>query len=594
VGVIYIIRRPKFMTFISQNELNTIRSNVSIVDVISSYVPLTQKGKNFFGVCPFHEDHSPSMSVSEEKQIYKCFSCGATGNVFTFVENYLNVSFAEAAIILAEKAGLALHWDLPTKREVKYQEEYDLMDLALRFYQNNLQTEEGEKARDYLKERGLLEDTIKEFSIGLSLSNHLFYTLFSKKGYKDSLLQDLGLIAKSGEQVYDVFQNRIMFPIHDLEGHVVGFTARCYLFDMTPKYLNTRETYLFKKGSILFNYHRAKETIRIHKQVIVVEGNMDAIRLSSVGIKNVVALMGTSLTREQMEAFKKLRSQVILMLDNDTAGETATFQVGNLLEENSIPFSVVRLSGEKDPDAYVLKNGAAAILENVKNAISFLDFKLNYLKKNKNLQDASDLADYIKAVLQSLKNNSDTILKEVTLQKLANDYNISYAVLKEQLGNEEVTKKVVFKEKSQEVKKMKSTYEKLCEEILYYMMHDVVFIKLYQTKLGIFPTKEHRLIANEILYYYETNKSIQLADFITYAETTTMYTSIMDILSSIEEKELTGSAMLELIRRLKKKMKEQEIEKLKMELKKELDENKKTTLALKIVEIKGSVSDEDY
>lgn len=581
------------MAFISQDEINTIRNSASIVDIISSYLPLTQKGKNYFGVCPFHEDHSPSMSVSEEKQIYKCFSCGATGNVFTFVENYLNVTFAEAVSIIASKVGISLRLDLTKKQENKYQKEYDLMELATRFYQNNLQTEEGEKAREYLKERGLLEDTAKEFSIGLSLNKNMLYALFSKKEYSEKMLEDLGLITRSGTQVYDVFQNRIMFPIHDLEGHVVGFTARCYLRDLTPKYLNTRETYLFKKGNILFNYHRAKENVRLTKQVLVVEGNMDAIRLSSVGIKNVVALMGTSLTKEQIDALKKLRAKIILMLDNDDAGERATFQVGNLLEENGIPFSVVRLSGEKDPDAYVLKNGKDALLENVKNAISFVDFKLNYLKKNKNLNEAADLADYIKAVIESLKNTTDVILKEVTLQKLANDYNISYAVLKEQLGSEETTQKRIVKDKKEE-KKKKNGYEKICEEILYYMMHDVSYIKLYQTKLGMFPSKEHRLIANEILYYYETNKTINLADFITYAETTNVRPQIMDILSSVSTSELTEEAMLELLELAKKKIKEQEIEKLKVELSKELDENKKTALALKIVEIKGSVENESY
>lgn len=580
------------MSLISQDEISIIRNSASIVDVISSYVPLTQKGKNYFGVCPFHEDHSPSMSVSPEKQIYKCFSCGATGNVFTFLENYLHISFFEAVSLLASNMGLSFRVPL-TKKVSKFQKEYDLMGLALRFFQNNLRTKEGERACLYLKERGLLEETIQEFSIGLSLDKNMLFTLFSKQGYSSTLLEDLGLVSRSASEVYDVFQNRIMFPIHDLEGNVVGFTARCYLRDMMPKYLNTKETHLFKKGNILFNYHRAKENIRITKQVLVVEGNMDAIRLSSVGIKNVVALMGTSLTKEQIEALRKLRSQIVLMLDNDEAGERATFQVGNLLEENNIPFLVVRLSGEKDPDAYVLQNGKEAILENVKNAISFIDFKLNYLKKNKNLHEASDLTDYIKAVIESLKNTNDAILKEVTLQKLANDYNISYAVLKEQLGQEEKLQKPLLKEKKEE-KRKKSGYEKVCEEILFYMMNGVNYIKLYQTKLGMFPTKEHRMIANEILYYYETNKTMDLADFITYAETTNVNNAIMDILNSVWFDTLDETAMLELLKLVKKKIKEQEIEKLKIELSKELDENKKTALALKIVEIKGSVSDEDY
>ena len=476
------------MAFIAQDEINRIRSSASIVDVISSYIPLTQKGKNYFGVCPFHEDHSPSMSVSEEKQIYKCFSCGATGNVFTFVENYLNLSFAESVELIANKVGISLSSPIQKKKETKFKEEYDLMDFALKLYQNNLNTEEGKKAVAYLNKRGLLEDTIKDFSIGLSLDKNMLYTSLSKKEYSDKMLEDVGLINKRENDVYDVFQNRIMFPIHNLDGQVVGFTARCYLKEETPKYLNTKETYIFKKGNILFNYHRAKDAIRLLKEVVIVEGNMDAIRLYSVGIKNVIALMGTSLTKEQIEAIKKLRCKVVLMLDNDNAGETATLAVGNLLEENKIPFGVVRLSGEKDPDAYILQNGREAMEENIKNAISFVDFKLNYFKKNKNLNEASDLAEYIKAVIDGLKNTKDAILKEVTLQKLAKDYNISYAVLKEQLGEKEIEGKAKEKPKGvKEEKEKQSSYDKECSKILDYMMNAKEFVKLYQTKLGIFP-----------------------------------------------------------------------------------------------------------
>ena len=419
------------MAFIATEELAQIRSHISIVDLISSYIPLTQKGKNYFGVCPFHEDHSPSMSVSEEKQIYKCFSCGATGNVFTFVENYLNISFGEAVSIVAEKAGMSISNTFIKKQEVKFQEEYNLMDFALKFYQNNLNTEAGKKAILYLKERGLDEKTIEDFKIGLSLDQNRLHDILTQKEYSEKMKIELGLIGKNNEKTYDVFQNRIMFPIHNLEGRVVGFTARCYLKDETPKYLNTKETYLFKKGKILFNYHLAKEAVRIKKEAILEEGNMDAIRLYSSGMKNVIALMGTSLTKDQIEALRKLRAKIILMLDNDSAGETATLAIGNQLEENNIPFAIVRLSGEKDPDSYILKNGVTAIEENIKNAISFIDFKLNHFKKNKNLNEAADLADYLKTIIEGLKNTNDTILKEVTLQKLSKDYNISYEILKE-------------------------------------------------------------------------------------------------------------------------------------------------------------------
>lgn len=574
------------MTFIAQDEINKIRSSASIVDIISSYIPLTQKGKNYFGICPFHEDHSPSMSVSDEKQIYKCFSCGATGNVFTFVENYLNVSFSEAVEMIANKVGVSLSTPIHKKKETKYKEEYEIMDFTLKFYQNNLNTEIGQKALAYLKERNLLEDTIKDFSIGLSLDKNMLYNLLSKKGYQNKMLEELGLVNQTNGEYYDVFQNRIVFPIHNLDGQVVGFTARCYLKEETPKYLNTKETYIFKKGNILFNYHRAKDAIRLQKEVILVEGNMDAIRLYSEGIKNVIALMGTSLTKEQVEALKKLRCKIILMLDNDNAGETATLAIGNILEENNLNFEIVRLSGEKDPDEYIIKNGKDAMLDNIKNDISFVDFKLNYFKKNKNLNDASDLAEYINAMINGLKNTNDEILKEVTLQKLSNDYNISYAVLKEQLGEKESKKEQKFLQTKEIKPESKSGYDKVCSKILYYMMHSKDFVKLYQTKLGIFPTKEHRLIANEIIYYLETNKTIDIADFITYAENTNLKEEIMAIISNEKDNNLTEEGMMELLEIVKKKIKKEEILKLKKEIKKEYDVNKKVELLERIAELK--------
>ena len=573
------------MAFIEQEEINRIRNSANIVDIISSYVPLTQRGKNYFGVCPFHEDHSPSMSVSEEKQIYKCFSCGATGNVFTFVENFLNLTFAEAVSLIASKVGISLSMEIKSKKETKFKEEYEVMDFALKFYQNNLNTENGTKAIDYLKKRGLLEETIKDFSIGLAFDQNMLSNVLLKKGYSEKLLESVGLVSRKDDQVYDLFQNRILFPIHNLDGQVVGFTARCYLTEVTPKYINTKETVIFKKGNILFNYHRAKDAIRLFKEVIVVEGNMDAIRLYSIGIKNVVALMGTSLTKEQIEIFKKLRCKVILMLDNDDAGETATLSVGNSFEENHIPFEVVRLSGEKDPDSYVVKNGKEKMESAIQNPLSFVDFKLNYFKKNKNLNDAADLAEYIKAVLDGLKNTNDAILKEVTLQKLSKDYNISYAVLKEQLGiteNEEKKKEVPIKER----KVKQSSYDKICSKILYYMMNDAKYIRLYKAKLGMFPTKEHRQIANEIVYYLEKNKSITLPDFISYAENSNLKEKIMAIIENEKELDLEEEGMLELLDIMKKRIKKEEINKLKAEIKEEYDINKKMALVEKMTELK--------
>ncbi len=576
------------MSLISQEDINKVRNSANIVDVIGSYISLTPKGKNFFAVCPFHEDHNPSMSVSPDKQIYRCFVCGNTGNVFTFVEKFLGVSFAEAVFTVAKSCGVVISSEQTLKKEDKLQKEHELMALVLKIYQNNLRAFEGEKALAYLQKRGLFDATIKEFEIGLSLNKNILHDLLKEKEYGDKMLEDLGLINCNEKEFLDVFRNRILFPIHDLNGYVVGFTGRCYLTDIVPKYLNTKETYLFKKGKVLFNYHRARDAIRLSKTLILVEGNMDAIRLSSVGIKNVVALMGTSLTKEQIEALKKLRVHLVLMLDNDEAGESATYSIGNLLEEQGFSFSVVRLNGAKDPDEYVVQFGKEAMMSNLEKSFSFMDFKLNYLKKNKNLDEISDLSEYIKSVIANLKKSQDDVLKEVTLQKLVKDYNISYDVLREQLGTEEKTEKI---EKKSLVKNNPriNGYDKLCETILFYMMNGGDFIRLFQNHIGVFPEQKHRLIANEILYYYEKHKRICLADFITYIETNDLKDKILEIISREDGVELNNEAMFECIKLFNLKAKERKISEIKEKIKNEFDVHKKMELTKKLTELKKEV-----
>lgn len=266
------------MAYISEKEIENIRSSANIVDIISGYLPLTLKGKNYFGVCPFHDDHSPSMSVSTSKQIFKCFSCGAVGNVFTFVKDIENVSFLEAVKIVAEKSGINANFELKTKNKIlKHREEFEIMDLACKFFQNNLNTEAGLTAKKYLNERLLDNSAISDFDIGLALkTNDTLYKLLTKKGYSIKTITELGLINKNGLDVYDSFVNRIIFPIHNSDGQVVGFTGRIFNNEKNiSKYFNSRESTIFKKGNILFNYHRAKDAIRVEKKVILVEGNME-------------------------------------------------------------------------------------------------------------------------------------------------------------------------------------------------------------------------------------------------------------------------------------------------------------------------------
>lgn len=582
---------------VTDTEIENIRKNANIIDIISSYIPLTQKGKNYFCVCPFHEDHSPSMSVSEEKQIYKCFSCGAAGNVFTFVKDYENVTFLEAVKIVAEKCGLRFNAKIKDNNKQKNNKtEYDIMNLALKFYQNNLNSLEGKKAKAYLKERFLDESVIKDFDLGLALDkNYSLNKLLLNKNYAVEILFNLGLINRNGEYINDVFNNRIIFPIHDLDGNPIGFTGRIYDKSDQAKYINSKESVIFKKGQILFNYHRAKNEIKRKKEIIIVEGNMDAIRMYSSGVKNVVALMGTSLTKEQVNIIKGLRAKVILMFDNDNAGEIATLKNGDILKSAGIDPFVVRLSGEKDPDEYIIKNGIDAIIFNISRPLNFLDFKLKYYKKNKDLNKTDDLVKYIKEIINSIKDIDDELTKELTMKKMSEEYNISLDSLKNELAKVANPKeKIEDKPQKKLAKTMISKYDIAAQNIIYFMMNDGKYIERFKKDLGYFSLKKYRDLSNEIIYYYEKNKEINLASFITFASTNEIISDeVTEIIKIVNLQDLNMKDFEEFIKVCDQESKKQEIKELKQKIASELDESKKLELAKKLIEIKkGCVGNE--
>ena len=539
------------MPMISESKINEIRESADIVDIIKNYIPLELKGKNYFGVCPFHQDHSPSMSVSKEKQMYKCFSCGAAGNVFTFVSNYENIPFIEAVVKVAGILGISVGDYTTTKPKEKYEREYNAMDLALKFYQNTLRTKDGGTAREYLLKRGLNEEMQKVFDIGLSTTSDKLYPFLKQKGMDEKFLFDLGLIIQEEGSIKDTFKDRILFPIHDAKGHAVGFTGRVYKGDYKPKYLNSKENYIFKKGNILFNYHRARDAIRTKKEVVIVEGNMDAIRMYVSGIKNTIALMGVSLTKEQIDLIRNLHATVILMLDNDEAGRTATLTNGEALESAGITCKVVRLSGEKDPDEYILKNGVQQMIMNIAHAESYLEFKIKALKDNKDLTDATVLSSYIKSVLQSIS-DEDAITKEVTINKLVEDYNLDKDLLNNELKkmatNNNVNVKVVARGS---LKKKINKEEISARSIIYYMMNDYKYIKMYQTNLGYFKSANYRGMANEILYYMTKNKTMNFADFMSYVAVSPLKEEFETVIRDTKIEDFSDSTFLDYILNIK-------------------------------------------
>lgn len=580
------------MAYIKDEELSAILERADIVDIISDYLSLKQRGKNYLAVCPFHDDHSPSLVVSRERQIFNCFTCRTGGNVFTFVMKYENVGFVEAVKIVADKIGYNLNISDYTDHSLHNKDDYEIMDFAKKYYLNNIFTEQGVKARKYLENRGIDEAIIREFNIGLSLSDKdTLYKVLSNKKYDLDKIANLGLVNKVGLDIYDVFINRIMIPIEDLKGQVVGFTGRIFNNETdTAKYMNTKETEIFKKGHILFNYHNARKSIRDAKEVVVVEGNMDAITLSAKGIKNVVALMGVALSTEQINVLKKLKVPVILMLDNDSAGMDATVKNGELLQSAQIDTRVVRLTGAKDPDEYIRLKGVNALKDNIKHALKYIDFKLEYLKNNKNLNNMEDLIEYVKEVIFSL-NSADDLTKELVISKISKDYEIDAEILKQELKNDMVNKtKKVMTDTRQVEKPRLSKYDIAVSKILFSMMCDPTYITIYKNRLGYFKEKKERTLVSEIVYYNNVHNNINLADFITYVmpqEDLSEYVNeIINLNSntvvSLEEFNSCVDVVLEIL-------KKDEIKELKEKIKKELDVNKKVELIARLTELKKEV-----
>lgn len=496
----------------NQDLITKIRESTDIVEFISKYIPLVKKGKNYFGLCPFHNDNNPSLSVSREKQIYKCFVCGEAGNVFNFLEKYENISFYEAVKIIGDSVGINVSNKFKIeKKEDKNQVYYDMYDLANKFYQNNLFSNLGVDARNYLEKRKLDLETIKKFQIGLSLNNDKsLYNLLLNKGYSLEQINNSGLVRDNK----DIYINRVIFPLNNVNGLINGFSGRIYHGENLNKYLNTSETPIFKKGENIYNYFNAKEETRRKKYVILMEGFMAVIRASTIGVTNCIATMGTSLTKEQITLIKRLTNTVYLCLDGDNAGVNATINNGKLLLDNNLSVKVIPLTDNLDPDDYIIKYGKDKFLSLIENALNYEDFKIRKMKDGVNFNSSEELSNYTNKVIQEISLVDDEIKREIMLKNLAKETNVWYNTLEKKL-NELLSKKQVSKKVEVVLPKKakKDKYEKTLQVIIYYMLTKKGVITLVENSQVYFPLDNYRMLSLEIIDYYMKYGSISIADF---------------------------------------------------------------------------------
>lgn len=578
------------MANISYEEILSIQRKANIVDIIRDYVPLTQRGKNYFGICPFHDDHNPSMSVSPEKGVYKCFVCGNAGNVFNFVMEYEKVSFYEAVKIVADKIGVSIDISTSKKENTKKSPLYDIYNISYKFYQNNLNTVYGKEAKKYLLNRKIDEDVIKNFNIGLSLSDSELCNALKAKGFKDDDIVSSGVAVQNGNNIYDIYKNRIMFPLYDLEGNVVGFSGRIYNQKSESKYINTKETEIFKKGELLYNYHIAKKEARKEKNIIVVEGFMDVIRLSTIGIVNVVATMGTAVTKYQLNLIQKLAPNITLMFDGDKAGEKATNAFIELANGNDSNIKVVRLEDNLDPDEYILTKGKDKMIYNLSHAQSVYDYKLSSYKENIDFNDSKEVSNYINVMIKEFEKIDDDIVREIEIKKLSESTNVSYDLIKSKLKEKE--KKVIITHKPKNIKINK--YEKASKYILYRMINDNNMILYYFNNLSYLPNDTERKLASEIVLFYKKFNSFNLSDFIIYLEDKK---ELINLVVDISDLKYTEDELNDNIDNyfdvIKESLYNNQIVKLTSELKNESNSVKRMEIAQKIVDLKIKESNKD-
>ena len=564
-----------------------IKSKVNIVDVISEYLPVEQKGKNYFAICPFHDDHNPSMSISPEKQIYTCFVCGASGNVFNFVANYEKVSFVSAVKKVAQKAGINL--DINVKddykpKDTKYDKYYKMFDITNKYYQNNIKSVYGKKAIEYLHNRKIDDDIINEFEIGLSMNDNNVSKLLEKKGYDVNELIDIGLCGKKDNFIYDIFRNRIMFPLYNLDGKPVGFSGRIYNGEKDSKYVNSKESIIFKKGNLLYNYHRALSHAREKHQIIVVEGFMDVIRLYTIGIKNVVATMGTAITKEHANLLMKLSKNIVLCFDGDKAGEKATISALDALEKIGITPKIIRLEDDLDPDDYIIKKGSDAYLTHLNNPMSSVVFKINIDKSKTNFNDYNEISTYLKNVSKELEKIDDKVVYELTVNKLSKETGVSCDTINDMVKSMPKNEiKVITKRTSLK----KDKYQKAEEYLVHYMLRNVDAVLIYQNNVSYLNDPMLSKIAMQILEFYEINRYINITDFTVFLEDKTDLIEKSLIIDDLRlPDEVNVDILMDYVKTIDEGILKREIEKTKKQIKEEMDVAKKISLTEKLRNLK--------
>lgn len=514
--------------YYSEDLIEEVRARNDIVDVISGYVKLQRKGSSYFGLCPFHNEKSPSFSVSPDKQMYYCFGCGAGGNVFTFIMEYENYTFPEAMKFLADRAGI----ELPSQETTaQMRQEQDLKaqilevnKQAARYYYYQLRTENGAHAMEYLTKRGITEETMKSFGLGFSnqYSNDL-YQYLKRKGISDELLKQSGLMnVDERHGMYDKFWNRVIFPIQDVNGRVIGFGGRV-MGDGKPKYLNSPETAVFDKSRNLYGLNMARTSRK--KYVLLCEGYMDVIAMHQAGFKNAVASLGTAFTAQHALLLKRYAEEVILTYDSDEAGKKAALRAIPILKAVGISTKVLHMEPYKDPDEFIKTEGAEKFQERIDRAENSFLFELSVLEKSYQMSDPESKTMFFREVAAKLMEFEQELERENYIEAVAVRYGVGFENLRKMVNQlamkgyvpktEEPRREKKTHEKESGMKKSQKLlltwlieYPKLFETVRKYITPEHFTEELYQTVASMLyrQQEEGEMNPAKIINYFEDSE----------------------------------------------------------------------------------------
>ncbi|MFD2446095.1 DNA primase [Bacillus sp. CGMCC 1.16607] len=599
---------------IAEEKINQIRQSVDIVEIVSEYVQLKKQGRNYFGLCPFHGENSPSFSVSPDKQIFHCFGCGAGGNVFSFLMDIEGYSFLETAVILAEKGNIELSVDpsslgKETKVSDDVQQILDAHDLLRKFYHHLLvNTKEGQHALEYLLDRGFSMESIKKFQIGYALNSWEFVSKFlQKRNFTPEILEKSGLIIKreSDGSSFDRFRDRIMFPIFDRHGKTIAFSGRSLGQD-EPKYLNSPETAIFNKSKILYNFHLAKPSIRKTSHVILFEGFADVIAADRSSIENSVGTMGTSLTEDHVNQLKKIVQSVTICYDSDHAGIEAAFRAGTMLFGAGLLAKVALLPDGLDPDDYVKIYGTDKFRQEVMGStLTWMAFKLRYFRRGKNLQDEGDRLRYIEEVLKEIRKLNNAVERDHYLRQIANEFSYSLDALNQQLGpisrseNGDLTQsKFPAKQTSvtttKRVKSMLPAYQTAERRLLAHMIRnsDVAYQVQDLLKGNTLNIDEHQAIMTYLIGYYEEGNPPNPSDFLNYLKDETLKRIVVEIEMMSINLEITPQELNDYLKQVlnfHKMLKIKEMNAEKKEAEKQKDFLKAAAIGMEIIQLQKAL-----